>query len=87
MTDNDLSEEQRNWVPASEAEAIPCWPYCHKAEAYGGELVFLPGWDEPWDWRSVALAARAYPGWTVTLEDEGPLLVRPPERQPGEPAV
>lgn len=66
------------WVPADETEAMNCWPFLHKAEAYGGELVFSPAGGEPWDWRSVCLAARAYPGWRVTLEEEGVLTARPP---------
>ncbi len=78
MTDRDLTDEQRVWIPASEFEAMKCWPYLHKAEVYGGELVFSSGSDEPWGWRSVALATRAYPGWTVTLENAGVMTVRPP---------
>ena len=82
LSDRDLTDEQREWIPADETEAIACWPYFHQAEVYGGQLVFTSGSDEPWDWRSLALCARVYPGWAVTLEDGGVLAARPPRAVP-----
>lgn len=89
LTERDLTAEQRAWAPADEAEAATQWPVAHKTEYYDRELVFSPG-AESWDWRSVALAARAYPGWTITLEDSGILTARPvvqPGSQLGAPAA
>ncbi|MCI2237608.1 hypothetical protein MO973_16435 [Paenibacillus sp. TRM 82003] len=73
MTDEDLTDEQRSWQPADSVEAVAQWPNASKVENWSGVLVFYA--PEEWDWRSVALAARTYPGRRVELADAGQLTV------------
>jgi hypothetical protein len=66
LTEQDLSDEQRAWMPASGWEAYGQWPACRKAEVVDDALAFYAG-ASSWDYRSVAVAARAYPGWRIQL--------------------
>ena len=77
LTPEDLDDEQRAWVPDGSWSAYEQWPKARKIELIEGSLWFTGGAAD-WDWRSVALAARAYPGWRVALESPGWLTVTPP---------
>lgn len=78
-----LSDEQRRWTPTTLAEAYGCWPAVWKVEMFDGALQFSSAGDPKWDWRSVAMAARAYPGWRIALHDGFLLSAVPPEREAG----
>lgn len=78
LCDADLSPEQRAWAPESLEEAAQCWPVGWKVEVYAGGVHYTNG-DDSWDWRSVALAARAYPGWRVELHSGARLSVYLPQ--------
>jgi hypothetical protein len=75
ITTDDLTPEQRAWVPTAE-EATSCWPHAWKVEVWDGAGVFYD-YEGTWDWRSVALASRTYPGWWVVLDHPGRLTVHP----------
>lgn len=79
VRDGDLSDEQRAWMPPTAWDAYGQWPCASKVELADG-LEFLT-YAGGWDWRSVALAARAYPGWRVELRGEGFLTITPPRGQ------
>ncbi len=76
FTDEDLSPQQRSWVPRDPHEIFNTWPNDWKMEIWDGAPQFLNGSDPPWDWRAVAVASRAYPecriicttatGWACT---------------------
>ncbi|MDP9395495.1 MAG: hypothetical protein M3Q27_15105 [Actinomycetota bacterium] len=71
------SAARQTWVPLRTADATACWPYGATAEHSGGGIRFARS-GAAWDWRSVALARRTYPGWDVRLLPDGALWVGPP---------
>ncbi|WP_444663595.1 hypothetical protein ACT17Q_15645 [Cellulomonas sp. CW35] len=79
MRDGDLSDEQRTWMPPTAWDAYGQWPCASKVEL-ADRLEFLTD-AGGWDWRSVAVAARAYPEWRVELRGEGFLTITPPRGQ------
>ena len=79
VRDGDLSKEQRAWMPTTAWDAYGQWPCASTAEL-ADRLEFLTD-AGGWDWRSVAMAARAYPGWRVELRGEGFLTITPPRDQ------
>lgn len=80
LTSDDLTEEQRAWMPASSEELAGQWPMAHEIENWDGIPVFYAL--EEWDWRSVALAARAFPNVRVELRNPW-LLAVPLDRRDG----
>ena len=84
MTGDDLTDEQRGWLPASLDDVWEQWPAVWKTEMWDGAIQLSSGGDPPWDWRSVAMAARAYPGWRVELVNPYRLAVVPPWRRAGD---
>ncbi|WP_448062651.1 hypothetical protein [Cellulomonas hominis] len=70
----DLTAEQLAWVPETPGEAYGQWPAGTKVEMYGPIVFTNDAGDANWDSRSLALAARAYPGWLVKLEPPGVLV-------------
>jgi hypothetical protein len=78
LTDAELTDEQRAWVPASFTEAWEVWPNGWRIEVLDGVIIYTNGAGPDWDWKSVAMAARCYPGWRVELIDLGVLTVHPP---------
>ncbi|MEZ0494633.1 hypothetical protein AB2L28_20545 [Kineococcus sp. TBRC 1896] len=74
LTSDDLTEEQLAWAPASAEELAGQWPMARKIEMWDGDPMFYAL--EEWDWRSVALAARTFPGVRVELLDPWHLAVR-----------
>jgi hypothetical protein len=76
VTLDDLTPEQLAWVPTPE-EALNCWPYAWKVEVWEGAGVFFD-YEGTWDWRSLVLASRTYPGWRVVLDHSGRLTVYGP---------
>ncbi|GCE75641.1 hypothetical protein [Cellulomonas biazotea] len=79
VRDVDLSDQQRAWMPATAWDAFGQWPCASKVEL-ADRLEFLTH-AGGWDWRSVATAARAYPGWRVELQGDGFLTIAPPQGQ------
>jgi hypothetical protein len=73
LTSDDLTEEQRAWQPANDLDAVQTWPTVHKVENWDGVLRYYAV--EEWDWRSVAMAARTFPGVRVELLDPWHLAV------------
>jgi len=79
-TDAELSDLQRRWTPDTAGEAYAQWPAAGKIELAGDAIDFLSD-NGGWDWRSVAMAARAFPGWRIELRGPGHLAVRQPEER------
>lgn len=80
FTDADLTDAQRAWVPTGCWEAYMQWPAAWKIEIGDGALEFNDGGGgEGWDWRSVAMAARAFPGWRIVLRSPWLLAAHQPE--------
>jgi hypothetical protein len=75
LTSDELTVEQRAWEPATPTEAVRQWPFSPKIEMWDGCMVFYP-FEGDWDWRSVAVAARAFPSSRVVLRDSGLLEVQ-----------
>ena len=77
LSDADLTPQQRGWVPRDTTEAYGQWPIVGKVEMQDATLTFSAD-GVAWDWRSVAAAVRAFPGWRVALLGLGTLMVRQP---------
>lgn len=79
LTDRELSEPQRAWLPEDVAHAYRHWPAAARVELATTGMTFWQGSapeDQAWDWRSVSLAARTYPTCRVTLWSPWLLEVR-----------
>lgn len=63
----DLTLQQRAWVPDEEAWGAWEWPHADRVEVWEGVMMFENRFQLPWTWRSVAIAARAYPDRRVRL--------------------
>lgn len=77
ITDADLTDEQRAWTPTGIAECYDIWPSAWKIEMWDGGIQYTNGSGPDWDWKSVVIASRAFPGWVVTLHHGYRLSVRP----------
>jgi len=71
LTLDDLAPDQLSWVPSSSWDAYSQWP-CGTRVEHGESPSFRnDSEDAAWDWRSLVIAARAYPGWSIELEPPG----------------
>jgi hypothetical protein len=78
LTPADLTSEQLAWQPV-ESDGHGQWPAASKVKWGPRAIVFLhDSGAAAWDWRSVALAARTYPGWDVKLATPWLLVVIAP---------
>ncbi|HEY4753947.1 MAG TPA: hypothetical protein VIH37_11720, partial [Candidatus Limnocylindrales bacterium] len=66
LTDQDLTAEQRAWAPRHQVEARALWRAVTKVGLAAGVLVYLAD-EHRFDWRIVAVAADAFPGWRIRL--------------------
>lgn len=84
MDGASLTDEQREWVPTSAEEATTQWPTIGRVEIWEGQLLYRAAGGAHSDWRSVAMAARAFPGAVIELREEMALAVilRPSSRLP-----
>ncbi|RHA43781.1 hypothetical protein [Cellulomonas rhizosphaerae] len=83
MTDLDLTEEQRRWIVTDADTAHTQWPSAWKVERSPDAIWFTNGAvnDGGWDWRSVSIAARAFPSWRVELWSPAYLTLTAPPRE------
>jgi hypothetical protein len=75
LTRDDLTPQQLAWMPEP-GEVLGLWPHAWKVEVWDGAGTFSD-YEGTWDWRSLVLATRTYPGWWPVLNHPGRLTVYP----------
>lgn len=75
MDSASLTDDQRGWLPTTAEEATTQWPTIRHVEIWEGQLLYWAASGAEWDWRSVAMAARTFPGALIELRQEVALAV------------